>query len=113
MLKEYIKPELIENSNVKSILAQYNDELLGIMNCEYMTYEDFRDLVRGMSNKDLDNNTDKDPEFLATTVKKGSYIYERKLKLLYDRLFRYLISDEEKLDGIIKLLNELMRDIKE
>ena len=110
MLKEYIKPELIEDSKVKSILSQYNDELLSIMNCEYMTYEDFRDLVRGMSKKDLDNNTDKDPEFMTTTVKKGSYIYERKLKLLYDKL---LISDEEKLDWIIKLVNELMRDIKE
>ena len=113
MLKEYIKPDLIEDSKVKSILVQYNDELLHIMNKEYMTYEDFRDLVRGMSNKDLDNNIDKYPEFMTTTVKKGSYIYERKLKLLYDKLFRYLISDEEKLDGIIKLLNELMRDIKE
>lgn len=113
MLKEYIKPDLIEDSKVKSILVQYNDELLHIMNKEYMTYEDFRDLVRGMSNKDLDNNTENDPEFMITTVKKGSYIYERKLRILYDTLFRNLISDEEKIDGILKLVNELMRDIKE
>jgi hypothetical protein len=32
--------------------------------------------------------------------------------LLYDKLFWYLTSDEEKLDGITKLLNELLRDIK-
>ena len=114
MLKEYIKPELIENSKVKSILAQYNDELLNIINSEYMTYEDFRDLVRGMWNKDLDNYTENDYEFSSVaTAQKGSYIYERRLRILYDILFRDLISDEEKTDGIIKLLNELMRDIKE
>lgn len=113
MLKEYIKPELIKDSKVKSILAQYNNELLNIMNSEYMTYEEFRSLVRSMSNKDLDYNTENDPEFASTTMKKGSYIYEWKLRILYDTLFRYLISDEEKVDGIIKLVNELMRDIRE
>ena len=113
MLKEYIKPDLIEDSKVKSILAQYNDELLSIMNSEYMSYEDFRELVRSMSNKDLDNNSDNDFEFTGPAVKKGTHIYERKLRILHDTLFRNLISDEEKLGGIIKLVNELMRDIKE
>lgn len=113
MLKEYIKPELIENSKLKSILAQYNDELLSIINCEYMFYEDFRDLVRGMWNKDLDNNVEDDYEFSSVAAaQKGSYIYERRLRILYDALFRDLISDEEKTNGIIKLLNELLRDIK-
>lgn len=111
MLKEYIKPDLIEDSKVKSVLVQYNDELLCIMEKEYMSYEDFRDIVRGTSNKDLSNNTVNEPDF-SSGVAKGAYIYERKLRLLYDKLFWYLTSDEEKLDGITKLLNELLRDIK-
>ena len=114
MLKEYIKPDLIEDSKVKSVLAQYNDELLHIMNKEYMTYEDFKELVRGMSNKDLSNNSENDSDFSSyVAMQNGSYIYEWKLKILYDKLYGYLINDEEKIDGIIKLLNELMKDIKE
>jgi hypothetical protein len=51
-----------------------------------MSYEGFRDIVRGMSNKDLSNNTVNEPDF-SSGVAKGAYIYERKLRLLYDKLF--------------------------
>ena len=97
MLKEYLKPELIEDSKIKMILEQHADKILNIINQDVITYEDFKRLV-----KNIFNNSESNPN-------EGSFSYERELQKLYDeyRLFKRFVNNKERAQKVIKALWEL------
>ena len=104
MLKEYIKPELIEDSRVKLILQQHKDEILSIISQEEICYEDFRWFVKWIVGKDTEIDFEKG-------IENGSYLFERELKQLYDdELFRNFSNKDERLRVLIKILWKLMEN---
>ena len=109
MLKEYIKPELIEDSRVKAIVKKYADEISSIINKEEISYEDFIAFAKSILGEE-DSKIDLE-SIPWTGIKEGSYIYERKLKTLYNgELSGNLSSYEERLERIIKVLCELIKN---
>lgn len=97
MLKEYLKPELIEDSKIKSILEKYSDRIVKIINQDVITYEDFKRLVKVIFKKS---------EKLSEEC---PYAYERELQKLYDeyRLFRRFFNNKERAEKLVKALREL------
>jgi hypothetical protein len=51
MLREYLKPELSENSKIKSILEDHADKIFDVINQEIITYDDFKKLVKAIFDK--------------------------------------------------------------
>lgn len=109
MLKEYIKPELIENSIVKATVKKYADEISSIISKEEISYEDFRAFAKNvLGERDSKIDLESIPWI---HIKEGSYIHERKLKTLYnEELSGKFSSYEEKLERIIKVLCELTKN---
>lgn len=106
MLKEYIKPELNEDSKVKAILEKYADKISYIMSKSNLSNEDFREFGNSILNKNFKRDLESD---FVPNIEKGSYLHERNLGKLYDNeLFRNLSSNEEKLRSIVKIINELI-----
>jgi len=50
MLREYLKPELSEDSKIKSMLENHADKIYNVINQEIITYEDFKKLVKAIFN---------------------------------------------------------------
>ena len=97
MLKEYLKPELIEDSKIKSILEKHSERIVRIINQDVITYEDFKRLVNVVFKKS-ENFSEECP-----------YAYEKKMQELYDeyRLFRRFFNNKERADKLVKALREL------
>ena len=74
MLREYLKPELSENSKIKAMLENHADKIYNVINQEIITYEDFKKLVKAIFDKHSENRP-----------KQGSYTYEWKLQQTYDK----------------------------
>ncbi len=74
MLREYLKPELSEDSKIKSMLENHADKIYNVINQEIITYEDFKKLVKAIFNKHSENRP-----------KQNSYTYEWKLQQTYDK----------------------------
>ena len=55
MLKEYLRPDLVEDSKIKLILEQHADKICNVINQEIMTYEDFKKLVMVIFDKQPEN----------------------------------------------------------
>ena len=97
MLKEYLKPELIEDSKIKSILEKHSEKIVRIINQDVITYEDFKRLVNVIFKK-----SEKFSE-------ECPYAYEMKLQELYDeyRLFKRFFNNKERAEKLVKALREL------
>ena len=97
MLKEYLKPELIEDSKIKSILEKHSERIVKIINQDVITYEDFKRLVKVIFKKS---------EKLSEEC---PYAYERELQNLYDeyRLFKRFFNNKERAEKLVKALREL------
>lgn len=101
MLREYLKPELSEKSEIKSILEQHADKIYNVINQEIITYEDFKKLVKAIFN----NHSENRPE-------QGSYTYEWKLQQTYDKylLFKKRLDDREKAQKLVEAICDLISE---
>ena len=101
MLREYLKPELSEKSEFKSILEQHADKIFNVINQEIITYEDFKKLVKAIFNKHSENRP-----------KQNSYTYEWKLQQTYDKylLFKKKWSKWEKSQKIVEAICDLISE---
>ena len=101
MLREYLKPELSENSKIKSILEDHADKIFDVINQEIITYDDFKKLVKTIFDKQLKNRP-----------KQGSYTYEWKLQQTYDKylLFKKNWSKWEKSQKIVEAICDLISE---
>lgn len=101
MLREYLKPELSEKSEIKSILEQHADKIYDVINQELITYEDFKKLVKAI----FDNHSKDRP-------KQDSYTYERKLQQTYDKylLFKKRLNDREKAQKLVEAICDLISE---
>ena len=101
MLREYLKPELSEDSKIKSILEDHADKIFDVINQEIITYGDFKKLVKAIF--------DKHPE---DRPKQDSYTYEWKLQQTYDKylLFKKGWSKSEKTEKIVEAICDLISE---
>ena len=101
MLKEYLKPELSEDSKIKSMLEDHADKIFDVINQEIITYDDFKKLIKAIF--------DKSPE---DRPKQGSYTYEWKLQQTYDKylLFKKGWSKGEKTQKIVEAICDLISE---
>jgi len=97
MLREYLKPELIEDQKLKPILEYHADRIIKIINQDVITYDDFKRLVKVIFKKS-ENFSEECP-----------YAYEIKLQELYDeyRLFKRFFNNKERAEKLVKALKEL------
>ena len=101
MLREYLKPELSEDSKIKSMLENHADKIYNVINQEIITYEDFKKLVKAIFNKHSENRP-----------KQNSYTYEWKLQQTYDKylLFKKNWSKWEKSQKIVEAICDLISE---
>ena len=101
MLREYLKPELSEDSKIKSMLENHADKIYNVINQEIITYEDFKKLVKAIFN----NRSEFRP-------KQCSYTYEWKLQQTYDKylLFKKKWSKGEKSQKIVEAICDLISE---
>ena len=84
------------------MLKQYNAEISKIMNLEDVTYDDFRWFVKRVLSKTSGQD-------FENVLGNGSFIYERRLKELYDQeLFKNFPDKRERFRRIIKILWEIL-----
>ena len=97
MLREYLKPELIEDPKIKTILEKHSERIVKIINQDVITYEDFKRLVKVVFKK-----SEKFSEECPMA-------YERELQKLYDeyRLFKRFFNNKERAEKLVKALREL------
>lgn len=98
MLKEYLRPDLVEDSKIKLILEQHADKIYNVINQEIMTYEDFKKLVMAIFDKQSEN-----------WPIQGSYTYEWKLQQTYDNylLFKKCWDNDEKVKKVVEAICDL------
>ena len=101
MLREYLKPELSEKSEFKSILEQHADKIFNVINQETITYEDFKKLVMAIFDRTPENRP-----------KQNSYTYEWKLQQTYDKylLFKKRRDNGEKAQKLVEAMCELINE---
>ena len=97
MLREYLKPELIEDQKIKSILEKHSDRIVRIINQDVITYEDFKRLVKVVFKKS------------ENLSKECPFAYEKKIQELYDeyRLFKRFFNNKERAEKLVNALKDL------
>jgi len=97
MLREYLKPELIKDPKIKSILERHSDRIVRIINQDEITYGDFKRLVNVIFKKS------------EKFSKECPFAYETKIQELYDeyRLFKRFFNNKERAEKLVKALREL------
>lgn len=101
MLREYLKPELSEKSEIRSILEDHADKIFDVINQEIITYDDFKKLVKVIFDKAPENRP-----------KQNSYTYEWKLQQTYDKylLFKKRRDSGEKAQKLVEAMCELISE---